>query len=367
MKIPVACVQCGTEYPSDAIPYRCPQCGGIYDWVGVFAYHSQRHEQAAATLWQYQKSFNLPTRIHPITLGEGRTPLIADTFGDQKIFYKLEYLNPTGSYKDRASSVLVSFLHSRGVTSAIEDSSGNAGASFAAYAARAGMHARVFIPESASGPKRRQIEAYGAELVTISGPRSAAAEAVACEAEAGAVYASHAFLPFGMAGIATIAYEVFEQLGRVPGTVIAPAGHASLVLGILRGFKALQAAGMIDKIPTMVVVQSAGCAPIWAAYHEKSLPVTESLTLAEGVSVLHPVRAPALLNELVRGRDLVLAFDDNQIMISRSELSRRGFDVEPTSALVWCALTKSDQKLPKPIVLVLTGSGLKYERNQQHI
>jgi len=364
MEIPVACVQCGAEYPSDAIPYRCLQCGGIYDWVGVFPYHSQRHEQAADTMWQYQKSFNLPAGMHPITLGEGKTPLLADTVGGQKIFYKLEYLNPTGSYKDRASSVLVSFLHTRGVTSAVEDSSGNAGASFAAYAARAGMHARVFIPESASGPKRRQIEIYGAELVTVSGSRSAAAGAVAREAGLGAIYASHAYLPFGMAGIATIAYEVFEQLGRAPGTVIAPVGHASLVLGILRGFKALQAAGLIDQIPAMVAVQAAACAPVWAEFHKKPLPVTELPTLAEGVKVLRPVRAAALLKELEQGRDQVLAFDDSQIMTARSELSWRGIDIEPTSALVWCALTKFDQKLPEPIVLVLTGSGLKYEGNQ---
>ncbi|MGB8253237.1 MAG: pyridoxal-phosphate dependent enzyme, partial [Anaerolineaceae bacterium] len=126
----------------------------------------------------------------------------------------------------------------------------------------------------------------------------------------------------------------------------------------------LQAAALIDKIPAMVAVQSAACAPIWAAFHNKSLPVSESSTLAEGVKVLRPVRATALLNELNRERDQVLAFDDDQLMAARSDLARRGIDIEPTSALVWCALTKSDKKLPEPIVLVLTGSGLKYEGKQ---
>ena len=254
-------------------------------------------------MWQYRRAFNLPGEMLPITMGEGKTPLVPDRVGNREVFYKLENLNPTGSYKDRASAVLVSFLHSRSVRSAVEDSSGNAGASFAAYAARAGMQARVFIPESASGPKRRQIETYGAELVVVKGPRSAAAEAVMWEADAGAVYASHAYLPFGMAGIATIAYEIFEQLGKEPGTVIAPVGHASLLLGILRGFKALHTAGLLDKIPVMVGVQSTACAPIWAAYHHKTIPIDESHTLAEGVKVLYPVRSSALLNELVHGRD----------------------------------------------------------------
>ncbi len=363
-EIPIACVRCGVKYPSEGTPYRCPQCGGIYDWVGVFPYQSKNQEMPSAGIWQYQQSFGLPVELSPITLGEGRTPLLPDTVSGQQIYYKMESMNPTGSYKDRASSVLVSFLHSRGVTAAIEDSSGNAGASFAAYAARSMMQAKVFIPASASGPKRRQIEAYGAELVAVNGTRAAATEMVTREAGKGEVYASHAYLPFGLAGIATIAYEIFEQLGKAPGTVIAPAGHASLVLGILRGFKALQAASLIDHLPVTIAVQSDACAPIWAAFHNKSIPETESPTLAEGVRVLQPVRAEALLKELVRERDQVLAFDDTQIMIAMSELALRGIDIEPTSALVWCALTKSDKKLPEPIVLVLTGSGLKYEGNK---
>lgn len=362
MENPIACVKCGSKYPSDATPYRCPKCGGIYDWVGAFPLPTQKDHKFSDTLWQFHTSFGLPEAMDPISLGEGNTPLIADSWMEKKIFYKLEYLNPTGSYKDRASTVLVSFLHSRKVTSAVEDSSGNAGASFAAYAARAGMQARVFIPETASGPKRRQIEAYGAELVRISGPRSAAADAVARETEAGAVYASHAYMPFGMAGIATIAYELFEQLGEVPGTIVAPVGHASLVLGILRGFKALLSAGLIERIPVMIAVQSNACAPVWAAYHHKPAP-SESPTIAEGVRVLHPVRAAALLSELDRTRDQVLTFDDDHVISAKTELSRRGIDVEPTSALVWCALTNLENKLPEPIILILTGSGLKYEGN----
>ena len=249
----------------------------------------------------------------PVTLGEGGTPLIPDSVGGQQVYYKLESLNPTGSYKDRASSVLTTFLRSRAVSRAVEDSSGNAGASFAAYAARAGIHARVFIPESASGPKRRQIETYGAELVPVRGPRSAAAEAVTAEVDAGAVYASHAWMPFGLAGIATIAFELFEQLGQSPGTVIAPAGHASLVLGILRGFKALKKAGQIDRLPVIIAVQSSACAPVWAAWNQLAQPVVEGATLAEGVRVLKPVRMTALIDELDRDRDLVLAFDDESV------------------------------------------------------
>jgi threonine synthase len=358
---PIACVACSTPYPDEGTPHCCPRCGGVFDWVEAFPWQSPSLEHQPGGIWRWQKSFSLPHMGDPVTLGEGNTPLIADNTGSQKVYFKLESLNPTGSYKDRASSVLSTFLRSRAVAGAVEDSSGNAGASFAAYAARAGMHARVFIPESASGPKRRQIETYGAELVPVHGPRSAAAEAVSAEVDSGAVYASHAWMPFGMAGIATIAYELFEQLGQVPGTIIAPAGHASLVLGILRGFKALQKARQIDRLPVIIAVQSSACAPVWAAWNQLAPPVVEGTTLAEGVRVLKPVRMTALINELDRDRDLVLAFDEEPIRAARTELAQRGIDVEPTSALVWCGLAGSGKKLPEPIVLVLTGSGLKYE------
>ena len=359
--IPIVCISCSTPYPDEGTPYRCPGCGGTFDWVGAFPWQRPALEPQPGGIWRWQNSFGLPRMGEPVTLGEGGTPLIPDDVGGQQVYFKLESLNPTGSYKDRASSVLTTFLRSRGVSRAVEESSGNAGASFAAYAARAGIHARVFIPESASGPKRRQIETYGAELVPVRGPRSAAAEAVAVDVDAGAVYASHAWMPFGMAGIATIAYELFEQLGGVPGTVIAPAGHASLVLGILRGFKALKIAGQIERLPVIIAVQSSACAPVWAAWNQLVQPVVEGATLAEGVRVLKPVRMTALIDELDRGRDLVLAFDDEPVRVARTELARRGIDVEPTSALTWCGLAGSGKKLPEPIVLVLTGSGLKYE------
>jgi threonine synthase len=360
---PIACGSCSTPYPNEGTPHRCPRCGGVYDWVGDFPWQAPLPGQLPGGIWRWRNSFGLPPVDEPVTLGEGATPLIQDVVAGQRVYFKLESLNPSGSYKDRASSVLTTFLRLRGVTSAVEDSSGNAGASFAAYAARAGIHARVFVPESASGPKRRQIGTYGAELVPVSGPRSAAADAVTAEVKVGAVYASHAWMPFGMAGIATIAYELLEQLGGAPGTVIAPAGHASLVLGILRGFRALKKAGQIDRLPVIIAVQSSACAPVWAAWNQQVPPVVEGPTLAEGVRVLKPVRMAALVNELDRSRDLVLAFEDDPIRAACTELARRGIDVEPTSALAWCGLVGSGRKLPEPIVLVLTGSGLKYEGN----
>jgi threonine synthase len=297
-----------------------------------------------------------------ITLGEGNTPLIWDKMDGLDVAYKMESLNPTGSYKDRGSAVLLGQLMVRGVRAAVEDSSGNAGASFAAYAARAGIKARVFVPESASGPKRTQIEMYGAELAAIPGPRSAAAAAVIKDAQAGAVYGSHAYLPFGMAGIATIAYELLDQMGGVPGSVIAPVGHGSLFLGIIRGFLALKTAGAIQKLPGFVGVQSGACAPVWAEFHQQVGQPVEGATVAEGVRVAQPVRKKALLDSLDRRVDTILAIDEGLILPARDELARQGIYVEPTSALVWAAFKQISYELTAPVVLVISGSGYKSQK-----
>ncbi len=363
----IVCSSCRQPYPEQGIPFRCPDCGGVFDFNTPPDYNPALVNEKLPGLWRYQSSFDLPAVAPMVTLGEGRTPLIWQKVDGVEVFLKLESLNPTGSYKDRGTAVLISQLLARGATQAVEDSSGNAGASFAAYAAQAGLPARVFVPESASGPKRAQIKRYGAELIAIPGPRSAAALAVLKEAEAGVPYASHAYLPFGLPGIATIAYEVREELGQVPGSVIAPAGHGGLMLGIVRGFAALRKAGVTDREPYFVVTQAAGCAPMVAAAQNGVGTINnlnEGNTVAEGVRVRQPVRMEALLREVPPEKGIFIAIQEEQILPGFAELARRGVYVEPTSALAWCAFREIAQKLPQPIILILTGSGLKYPLHQ---
>jgi threonine synthase len=250
------------------------------------------------------------------------------------------------------------------VTEAVEDSSGNAGASFAAYAARAGIRARVYVPESASGPKRKQIEDYGAELIPVPGPRSNAAEAVRRAADSGAVYASHAYLPFNLPGYATVVYEIVEQLGRAPGAVIVPAGQGGLLLGAWRGFLALKQAGVTRDAPRMIGVQAAACAPLFALSQmgPQGLQwVTEAPTLAEGVRVRSPLRAEAVLRAVESSGGKFIAVGEEHILPGRDELKRRGLYVEPTSALVWRALEETLPNLPAPVVAILTGAGYKFQ------
>jgi threonine synthase len=271
------------------------------------------------------------------------------------VFLKLEYTNPTGSYKDRLVSPIVSYLISQGITEAVEDSSGNAGAAFAAYAARGGVKAKIFVPESARGPKLAQIKYFGADVEVVPGPRAEATKAALRVVNNENTYASHAFLPHGLAGIATMAYEIVSELGREPGALIAPVGHGGLLLGLAMGFNALYAAGVTEDVPILIGVQAKNCSPMVLSTNSKEF--TE--TIAGGISVSHPARA-AELHNLAQSQDIrFVAVEEDCILPGRDHLAAQGFYVEATSAVVWDALRQVVEGLPDPITLVLTGSGLK--------
>jgi threonine synthase len=358
----VSCTNCGRVYPLDGTPYRCSICGGIFDIPEPLPYAPSKIDVSQPGIWKYRHTFGLPDASDAVSLGEGNTPLKwADVLG-RRVAFKCEYENPTGSFKDRGTSVIAGFLKSRGVRQAVEDSSGNAGASLAGYAPRAGIRVRIFVPASASGPKRDQIESYGAEIVPIPGTRGDVTAAVLKEAEKGSVYASHAYLPYNLPGYATAAYEIFEQIGGMPSAVITPCGQGGLLLGLVRGFDAIRQSGHFVPMPKMIGVQARACAPMWVMSTVGMSGmgfVTEGQTLAEGVKVRNPVRGDALLRAVKSTQGSFVAVDEEHILRGRDELTRRGLSVEPTSALVWNALEQVINDLKDPIVVLLTGAGFK--------
>jgi threonine synthase len=359
----VYCCNCGSPYPKEGVPYRCPSCGGLYDFRDGYHFEPIEIEPSQPGIWRFRHAFGLPPELVPVSLGEGDTPLLQVEVKGRRIAFKCEYLNPSGSFKDRGSALITAWLSSRGVTEVVEDSSGNAGASLAAYAARAGIKARIFTPELASGPKKRQIEAYGAELVPIRGTRSDVANAVRKEADGGAAYASHAYIPFNLPGYATAAYEIFAQVGKMPGAVVVPAGQGGLLLGLARGFAALRIVHRLDTLPMMIGVQARACAPLCAMCSERDEQaefVIDGDSLAEGVRVRDPLRAKAVCEAVLASRGFMCAVEEKDILPARDALAQLGFYVEPTSAIAWAALLHVMGKLPDPIVVILTGSGLKY-------
>jgi threonine synthase len=359
----IHCDNCHNGYPQNGVPYNCPTCGGVFGFSEFPTYSPPEANSHQFNPWRFKHLFGLPENAPEITLGEGNTPLVWKDAYNRRIAFKLEYLNPTGSFKDRGTALLISFLLSRGVEKAIEDSSGNAGASFAAYAASVGIDGKVFLPDDASGPKITQIDSHGLEVVRILGPRSNAAEAVRREADQGAIYASHTYLPQGIPGFAVTAYEIVEQIGGAPGCIIAPVGQGSLLLGVGYGFESLRNAGVIDHVPALVGVQALECAPLWAVFVNGPMGlawVREGKTIAEGVRIRNPLRGDTLLRMVEASQGTFVAVQEEAIMKGRDYLAQLGFYVEPTSAIVWDALGQVIDHVREPIIVLLTGSGLKF-------
>jgi threonine synthase len=294
------------------------------------------------------------------------TPLVPGDWAGAPVLFKLEFMMPTGSFKDRGTTVLVSYLKSRGVDRVLEDSSGNAGASLSAYAAAAGMRCRILVPETASYPKIAQIAACGADVVTIKGARQQVAEE-ALRQSAEIFYASHNWQPFFVEGVKTLAYELWEQLDfRAPDNVVVPLGYGSNVLGADRGFTELVRNGELGKRPRLFGVQAANCAPYQAAFQagvERLVPTTISPTVAEGVATPQPTRVAEVLHAVRETGGTIVAVDEAEIVEALRGLARRGLYVEPTSAVAAAGLTRllasGDVGSDETTVLVLTGSGLK--------
>ncbi|OGO16672.1 MAG: hypothetical protein A2Z14_01020 [Chloroflexi bacterium RBG_16_48_8] len=359
---PFRCSGCGSPFPGEGFPFRCPQCESIFEFSQDLIYDPRSVDKRGVGLSRFLTSIPFPSDAELITLGEGNTPLVETELMGRRIHFKCEHLNPTGSFKDRGTAILVSAMKHAGVTTAVEDSSGNAGASFAAYAAHAGIHARIFIPDSTSGPKRYQMEVYGAEVIPVPGPRYAATQAVLEAVDKGAIYASHAYLPHGIAGMATVAYEIVEQLGGRPGSVITPAGQGSLLLGLAQGFQALLNADEIHEKPRLIAVQSKACAPIWAEFKGVKSGLSsrsEGETIAEGIRILNPLRSEGVIASIRNSQGDVIAVAEDEILTGWKEMGRRGFYIEPTSAVVWPGMMNLWDHLQDPIVVILTATGLK--------
>jgi len=352
----LACDYC--RHPAGLLDWQCGGCSGPISITNLPAFDASAIRHNAWSLWRYQAMLPVPRRF---SLGEGGTPLVEVDGPGQTFLAKLEYLNPTGSFKDRGTVTLVNHLLQQGVNEVVEDSSGNAGASLAMYTGATGIHARIFAPASAPEGKKRLI-ALNAELVEVPGPRSAPTEACH-EAARETVYASHAWSPFFIAGQMTVAWEVWEQLGRrAPGAIVCPTGHGGLFLGFARGFKALLDAGLIERLPAMIAVQSESCDPIvraWESGRDEPEPAVQNQTVADGIVVALPSRGREILAAIRGSGGRALRVDDAAILRARDTLTKRGLLVEPTSAVPVAALERFDLHVDGEIVIALTGSGLK--------
>ncbi|HQY90607.1 MAG: threonine synthase [Caldilinea sp.] len=327
-------------------------------------------EPNTAGLWRYAAMLPvLRNGARRVTLGEGWTPLIAEQWAGRDVYWKLDALMPTGSYKDRGVSVMVNWLKGLGYESLADDSSGNAGASLACYASRAGLRACIFVPATAPNPKKAQIAIYGAELVEVPGARSEATRAVevATWNSREMAYASHAWHPAFLLGQMTVAWEIWEQLGgAVPDWLIAPAGHGGTLLGAWRGFQHLRVSGVINRLPRLLAVQAEPYTPLYDAFVAgadavEPTPHVERIS-ANGIAISYPVRWRSLLDAIRFSKGMMLAVAESEVVQAYEELAGQGIFVEPTSATIAAALKKIPEKTFRPtdlVVGILTGHGLK--------
>lgn len=361
----VFCPECGSRALLVPGQWRCA-CGGAWEPPELGEFDPAQIDAADPSVWRYRRLYGLDFETPLVYLGAGNTPLVPLTLDGQDLWLKLEYLAPTASFKDRGTSVMINILAHQGVTHVAEDSSGNAGASVAAYAARAGMRAEIFVPAYASPAKQAQIAVYGAQVRPVPGPRQNAKLAALEAAERGIVLASHAYHPGFLLGQESLAWELWEQLGRrAPDWYIVPVGQGVHLLGIWLGFRRLWAAGLVDRLPRLVAVQASLLAPLCRAFEAgfDHVPGIEATTpsLAEGLAIAEPVRGRRLLQAINETEGICITVEEEAIQMAQRQLAHHGFYVEPTSATVIAALraVKERAEAGQVIVVPLTGSGLK--------
>lgn len=369
------CSLCGKEYPIETREFRC-NCGGAFklNWIPQpIPISSLIHRNTS--IWRYREALPIVEDKNIVSMGEGFTPLIPFPYKDfKRISLKLDYLCPTGSFKDRGVSVLISKLKELGISQCLGDSSGNAGASIAAYTVRAGIKCRIFCPATTSEGKLIQMRAYGAQVTKIPGSRADAAMAVQEEAKRcydedaeKCYYAPQTWNPYFLEGVKTLGFEICEQLGwKVPDTIICPTGYGTTYMGLYQGFKELLEQGIVNKLPRLIGIQAEVISPIFQAFSRKAMEVDEvpqEKTMAEGIACARPTRGREILEVARLTGGFFEIVSEKEILEGWKELNRQGIYVEPTSAVVVKALgrlaLKSLLDHRENIVLILTSSGLK--------
>jgi len=347
------CRSCQNTYDIGDLRWQC-DCKGLLDLMWPAAFDRSDLANPPNTLWRYRNALPITNDKHITSFDEGFTPLTPVTIDGALLHIKQDHLFPSGSYKDRGATVLISHARSLNIDRLVEDSSGNAGAAIAAYAARAGIACDIYVPDSTSPAKLAQIESYGATLHKIPGSREDTAHAVQNAAQK-YFYASHVWNPFFFHGTKTFAYEIWEQLGfKAPNSLIIPTGNGTLLIGVHIGFSDLLNQNLISQMPKLIAVQSAHCAPLTSDWTGQS-----SQTIAEGIAIAEPARAEQLRECINNTSGEILTVTDDETVTAHKQMAKMGFYIEPTSATAIAAFKKYLMSENEIVVAPLTGHGLK--------
>jgi len=364
--IELECIYCHTRVPLDKNISGCPKCGenileARYDLseLVVDGWLASLKERKAG-LWRYHEVLPIYNTQNVVSLGEGGTPLtkskaLAASLGLKNLYIKDERQGPTGSFKDRQATVAISALREMGVDELVVASTGNVAIAYAAYCARAGIKLWAFFPSLAPGDKMREAAVYGAEVIKITGTYDQTKELAARFAKTKGV-----FLDKGIKSVAaieamkTMAYEIAEQLGneledgkrwRSPDWFLQGVSGGMGPIGVGKGFREMVDFGILDKMPSMGIIQSTGCAPMVEAFgrgQRIATPVENPQTIIATLATGNPGRAYELLYDYVDqfGGTFVSATDEEAFNAIRVLARQDGMSVEPATGVTFAGLFK---------------------------
>ena len=370
----LVCVNCGNEFSPDDVVYEC-RCGSlldvVYDYEEIKDHLDiQKFRKTPPTVWKYADFLPAPKKV---SLGEGGTPLLpckrlGEMLSAPSLYIKNEGQNPTGSFKDRGMTVGVSKALTLGFGMVACASTGNTSASLAAYAARAGMRCFVFLPAGkVAAGKLAQALIYGAEVIPIDANFDVCLSIVREVCREAGIYLLNSVNPFRLEGQKTIAFEIFDQLGRVPDTIVVPVGNGGNIFAIWKGFMELREVGLTDEVPRMIGVQAEGANPIVRTLvaGSRELEVVERPeTVATAIRIGRPVNWMKTLRAIRESGGTAISVSDDEILRAQEILARvEGIFVEPASAASLAGLKKlvfeGEVEKDETVVCIATGHGLK--------
>ncbi len=374
------CTACGLRHDWSRLQNLCTACSkplfAVYDLAAVgkldcFKQSSLREREKS--LWRYRELLPLPQDAEPISLGEGGTPLLrAKAFSDDvDLWIKDESLNPTQSFKARGMSVAISMAKFLGAKKLTVPSAGNAGGALAAYAARAGLAAHIFMPRDTPRANIIECREVGAQVTLIDGLiTDCGAEIARCKEKEGWFDLSTLKEPYRIEGKKTLGYEIAEQLDwKLPDVILYPTGGGTGLIGMWKAFDEMEKLDWIDnKRPRMFSVQASGCAPIVRAFDAGEKFAAEfpnAHTVASGLRVPKAIGDFLMLKILRESKGGAIAVDDDEMIRTVREVgSQEGLFVAPEGAACFAALKKLRASgkidIGERVVIFNTGSGIKY-------
>ena len=376
------CTACGQRHDADVLQNLCRDCGKVlyprYDLsAAAKAVSPADIASRQQTMWRYREVLPVRDDAFEVSLGEGGTPLLraerlGAALGCTDLYIKEEGVNPTGSFKARGMAAAVSRAKELGAERLVVPSAGNAAGAMAAYAARAGMPAYLFMPDTTPQSNILESRIAGAEVELVEGHIGDAGRAARERAAVSPMFDMSTMKePYRVEGKKTLGYEIAEALGwELPDVIVYPTGGGTGLLGMWKAFGEMEEMGWIStgRRPRMIAVQMEGCAPIVKAFHEgqESIsPWENATTVAAGLRVPGPVADYLILRCLRESGGTALTVTDDEALAAVPEIAAaEGVFACPEGAATLAALHKLLQSSgvdgSERIVLLNTGSGLKY-------